>query len=282
MQLQSTYLLLMFQKYYLSRFIHLMFCIAGLIYFTYTSAAIIPDWLYIAVISAGTWVYYNLHRIITTAKRAGDKISWKDPSVLLYLVLLILLFLISVLHFMDIHYFFWISFASLVSLFYLYPIHSEKLTLRNVPYIKTGLIALVFTIVTLVIPLWGKGFEIVEILLLAISRLFFISTLCLIFDIGDIQDDRTKGLKTFPLTLGPVRTVFLALFLLILTFLIEAYSTYNFTIDVKGMFALTVTYGVTAFLVLKANPSRSDVYFLFFTDGMMLLPAILYTILAYS
>ena len=269
----------MFQKYYLNRFIHLMFCTAGLIYFTYKSAVILPDWIYIGIISIGTLVYYNLHRIITSSKRAGTQILLKNPSVFIYPAVLILLFLISVLHFTDIQYCILISFASLISFLYLYPISSEKFNLRDVPYIKTGLIALVFTIVTMVIPLLGKGFESFEILLLSISRLFFISTLCLIFDIGDIPDDRTKGLKTLPITLGPVRTVFLALFLLALSFMIEAYSTYNFIIDVKGMFALAVTYGITALLVLKANPVRSDTYFLFITDGMMLLPAIVYTIL---
>jgi 4-hydroxybenzoate polyprenyltransferase len=272
----------MFHKYYLGRFFHLMFCTAGLLYFTYTSAAIAPDWIYIAIISVGTWGYYNLHRMITTAKSIGGRISWKDPFFIIHSVFLILLFMLSVLHFTEIEYFFWISFACFISLLYLYPVYSQKFSLRNVPYIKAGLIALVFTIVTLVIPLWGKGFETVEILLLAISRLFFISTLCLIFDIGDMQDDRTKGLKTLPLSLGSVRTVLLALFLLTLTFLIEAYSAYNFIIDIKGMFALAVTYGFTALLVLKANPDRSDVYFLFFTDGMMLLPAILYIILGQS
>lgn len=264
--------------YYLKRFIHLAFSVGALVYFSYAAMSTAIEWNYIAGAVFGTFAYYNLHSrllYVRIQNMAGSPFS--DKAILLYLSLLIFSFIYLTIGFKDCIHFLWLLSAGFLSAAYLLPLFFRGSRLKMLPYLKIFIIASVFTIVSSIIPLVGKGFDFTELTGLAFSRFLFIVALCLIFDIGDMSDDMKAGIRTFPVELGIKRTKIIAWLCIIIAFWIEAFYTYSFLIDVTAMIALSITYMITIVLIARATPERSVGYFLFLTDGMMLLPAILYS-----
>ena len=153
-----------------------------------------------------------------------------------------------------------------VSIWYTVPA-GRFLRLKDVPYIKTFVVAAVWTLVTAWLPVWRPGMVISAPLVAHLAtRFLFLLAITLPFDYRDGERDRAAGVKTLPQLLGTTGTRTFCLVLLAM--FVVAHSVY----DPSGLFVPNaLTAAVTAAVLIALNPARSDVYYAVGVDGTMML-----------
>ena len=227
-------------------------------------------------ISCATFSVYNFQRIYKFKKDhffQKETFNWLQAHFRLIkisaLIFAILAFVLSVYLVKDVFANVWLFILSvLVSIFYVVPIFGKRL--REIPVVKSALIAVVWTSVLLLIP-WlneGKDPMVVQDELTAFCC-FFIA-ISIPFDIRDLEQDRLQH-KTLPLLLGTTISKILSILLLGVFCLIIA----NINQEIgKSLLFVCVTV-ITALLILFTNSTRS-IYFFAAIDGTMVLIGLVY------
>lgn len=227
-------------------------------------------------ISLATFSVYNLQRIYkfknqTTLQTETydwlkERINWMKPIGIICGILALML---SAYLVMDILSNGWLFLLTVfVSIFYVVPFFGKRL--REIPFLKTFLIAVVWTCVLFYIP-WlneGRKTELVQNELTAFFFLF--SALTIPFDIRDMEQDRIQH-KTLPLLFGVTVSKVVALALLAVFYLIIA----NINQEIwKNLLFGSITL-LASLLVLFTNSTRS-IYFFAALDGTMVLIGLVY------
>lgn len=155
-----------------------------------------------------------------------------------------------------------------VSIFYVVPFFGKRL--REIPFLKTFLIAVVWTSVLFYIP-WlneGRKTEVVQVELTAFFFLF--AALTIPFDIRDMERDRLQH-TTLALYLGvTISKLVSVVFLVVFYFIIV---NINQEIGKNVLFGIIVL--LISLLVLFTNSKRS-IYFFAALDGTMVLIGLVY------
>lgn len=147
--------------------------------------------------------------------------------------------------------------------------------LRSIAGLKAGVIAFVWTAVTCIYPLLLHALprHDLDILfygyhgLLMAQRFFFILPLCIIFNVRDMEADKTAGVRTLPLAYGIKATKIICLVSL---FLFTAFLRFLFG---KIEIALIISAIVAAIFILRTSKSSSEYFYSLWIDGMILLQA---------
>lgn len=155
-----------------------------------------------------------------------------------------------------------------LSLGYVIPfLGKRKLRLRDINFIKIFLIAIVWAYVTVLLPLLELGLEWKDMYnVMILERIIFIFVITLPFDMRDWEIDKLNGVRTIPAVLGIQKTVYLAMFLLLIWIGIVG-IIYNFNIALP----LAISGLVVGILIYKAPQQTEDYYFTALMDGTMLL-----------
>ena len=144
----------------------------------------------------------------------------------------------------------------------------EKQNLRSVGGIKIYVIALVWTGVTVFIPLINNGVNISEeVYLTALQRFVFVIVLTLPFEIRDLRFDSLK-LATIPQKIGERLTKIIGLILLMIFYALEFFKTEVF---LKGHLVLLLITLITFFLLVKAKVNQGKYYSGFWVEGIPIL-----------
>jgi 4-hydroxybenzoate polyprenyltransferase len=160
------------------------------------------------------------------------------------------------------------------------PFKGQLLRLRDIPGIKIFLISLVLGLTTVLLPLLEhsrlRDLERPEILFMFIRRMLFIFAITLPFDIRDMDYDAANGTRTIPVKLGVDRAKLLAV-LALAVFVLLAILQYFLLpgTNVWYVFALGISGGISALLVMLTQKGKSEFFFSFFMEGMMLLQCLL-------
>jgi hypothetical protein len=156
--------------------------------------------------------------------------------------------------------------AGVISLLYFLPFSN----LRSIPFLKSFIIGLVWTLISVVAPLGLNDISNAKINF-AIGQLLFITALCVLFNIRDVQQDITSNTYTIPVLYG-VNVAKIFTFVLLGGFLLACYFT-----DEGGKFMLvsTITFLGSCGFTLAASPQRHNFYYLLGVDGLILLQSIL-------
>ncbi|KAA1245588.1 hypothetical protein [Aquimarina sp. RZ0] len=145
----------------------------------------------------------------------------------------------------------------LLTLFYVIPIFPNKKNLRSVAGIKIFIIGLVWTGVTVLIPiLYKEGIVSFNIIIEAIQRFLFVVVLMLPFEIRDLQYDE-ETLETIPQKIGITKTkVFGSIILLVFLLLAVVKDSLSAT-------EILSTVGVTliSLLFLWGTDKKQSEYF---------------------
>lgn len=153
-------------------------------------------------------------------------------------------------------------------------LNQHKIGLRNIPGIKLFLIALVWSISCVLLPIveLERSHQInvssAETLLLVAKRFLFIAAITVPFDIRDLFQDKLYALKTIPVMLGERKAYIFCQFLLVgylALLLIFRQASYG------DVIATTLTMVLTGWLIFKSNIQKNEYYYFFFLDGTMLL-----------
>jgi 4-hydroxybenzoate polyprenyltransferase len=169
-------------------------------------------------------------------------------------------------------------FLSVLSFCYSLPIFTvgeQKFGLRNIPGLKTFLIALVWTMSCVLLPvLEAQDLHLADIsmrdtTLMIAKRFLFIFALAIPFDIRDLFNDRQAGLKTIPVAWGEKNAYLFCQFLLagyiVLLFL---FRNNGFSLDFWG---LTTTALLMGWLIFKSKWEKDEYYYFFYMDGVLIL-----------
>lgn len=172
-------------------------------------------------------------------------------------------------------------FLGIISISYNLPIftlHDRKFGLRNIPGIKLFLIATVWSLSTVLLPILeieriaGLSVTSRETVLLVAKRFLLIAAITIPFDIRDLFEDRSSALKTIPVMLGEKKAYIFCQALLagylILLFL------FNTDLDASFL-ALTVTALLAGWLILRSDFVKNEYYYFLYLDGILILQYLL-------
>lgn len=160
-----------------------------------------------------------------------------------------------------------------LTLFYAVPVFSRKRNLRSLRGLKIFIVAIVWSGVTVLLPLFQKGDMITwDVWMIFIQRFLFVVTITLPFEIRDVQFD-SEALGTIPQRIGKKRTQLLGalflLFLLCIEFLKDAFS-YDMTIKTLCICM------ITSIGIYLSNEKQSRYFASFWIESLPLVWLLLY------
>lgn len=212
------------------------------------------------IIGLATFMAYNIVQIMPLFKRSpiSERGQWifrhrKPLWTCIGICLLLITVLSQFLILEDI-----VNFAHLLLLSLLYEGTVTKKGLRSIPFLKPFLISYVWAM-SCAFPVFGFYAN-----LATVECFFFIFSLCLLFDLRDIQDDSRQGIKTFATSYGTgVTKVLSTSSFLIALLLVLSFSSVSYIL--LGVFSSA---GILA--IYKSAKNTSDLYYLYVVDGLIL------------
>ncbi len=221
---------------------------------------------------------YQFYFIITPnpgfASKSRELWFWKNKRVLVWLWGIEFVAFSCTLFFISLSQIFVLSLCAAIGLLYFGVNAFGYLTeynFRSRMYLKVTSIALVWVLATVVfvlLPIQGL-FWISAPPLLAV-RFVFIATLCLMFDLRDIEVDTLHDLQTIPSYYGISRTKSIIIGLLgLYTFL----GTWFFG-SVTSIFLFPTIFLGSILLLHFRKQFSHELYYLVLIDGLMLLPSV--------
>ena len=166
--------------------------------------------------------------------------------------------------------------AGLFALLYslpLWQINNKKRNLRQIPGLKLFLIAFVWALSCVALPIAGLSAEGIRIpltdqALLFIKRFLFIAAITLPFDIRDLLPDKQYGLKTIPVLLGEQGAYRLCLLLLSAYLVLLFIFNQNTSQSTPGLVIVTL---FTAWLIFRSRWKKNEYYYFLCLDGTLIL-----------
>jgi len=240
---------------------------------------------YLVVIFLATLSDYNLHRFIAVKNnpkaRHVEKLLWavKYLQLLKILILTSSTGLVISLFFIRIEILFVLLPLALLSFLYSIPFPGnlkKPFQLLGIPGMKTLLIALVWTAVTVFLPVIQSGTPVnqASVLLIFAERFTFIFAIAIPFDIRDIKADALAGMKTIPATFGEKQALLVCNSSMIISFMIA-----SFHYLLQNMAFIFIAYFVSVGLTLVFINSRKikgyPLYYHGILDGSILLHGLL-------
>ena len=139
--------------------------------------------------------------------------------------------------------------------------------LRSISGVKIYIIALVWSGVTVLLPLVNNKVVLsADVWILLLQQFIFVIVLMLPFEIRDLRYDSLK-LSTIPQRIGMKRTKLIGVFLLILFFLLEFFKD---EIDSRFTWIRLVITIITGVFLVFANEKRSKYYSSFWVESIPL------------
>lgn len=159
-----------------------------------------------------------------------------------------------------------------ITFLYSFPFYNYgnvKIRLRDFPFIKIFLIALIWALVCVILPAAESEFQMANANLwkLFIAHFLFIFAITIPFDIRDLEYDRSVDVKTIPLVFGVGKSLIISIAMLITATIIYL----SFDLNFNARFATTITMFISSIFILNAYERKHDLYYLFWMDGLMFL-----------
>ena len=182
------------------------------------------------------------------------------------------------------YFFFFLSFQNqllvaipaILALGYVLPFVRGERRLRDFDYIKIFLIAIVWAVITVIMPIFENTRHLsLSHFMLFLERAIFIFAITLPFDIRDLKVDAHIAVKTIPSRIGINKTKTLAGICFLMAFLL---AIGNFGLELyieKVLLALFISYLSSFLLVLYSDRVEDDYFFTGMMDGTMIIQFLL-------
>jgi 4-hydroxybenzoate polyprenyltransferase len=255
---------------------------------TYHLLKVPADKYVLAFIFFATIGLYNFSMLLSKPKKPENspfkRVRWifSHHRMIISITLISLLCLVPLfLLYLSIESKLLMLFTGLVAVGYNIPfltLNNQNIGLRNIPGIKLFLIAMVWAVSCVLLPIMelqhSNQLNIApgDTLLLVFKRFLFVAAITVPFDIRDLFQDKLYALKTIPVMLGEKRAYIFCQFLLLgylLLLLLFRQATY------PDIAAVVVNLAVTGWLIFKSNIKKNEYYYFFYLDGTMLLQYLL-------
>jgi 4-hydroxybenzoate polyprenyltransferase len=235
---------------------------------------------YFFIVFFSTLVAYNLKAVNPLKNFKGsqdsEKISWskENLSFILWLLLVSAILLVIGILFLNMDTVLLLLPLGLLSLGYSWPVKigKRKRALRELPFVKTLMVAFVWTIVVAFIPYVESQNIVSADSERIIGDFMFLFALALLFDIKDIESDKANSIKTIPLLIGVNGTKMLSLSIIFLRILYLILSGMMFR-ELVPEILITL---LCAVLILKyINKQTTEYFYMVYVDGLILLKSFL-------
>lgn len=242
-----------------------------------------PSFSFAILNFAAAFFLYNLQRVYqSTLPTTDHRLHWyrKNKKWIFTLAILFVFGFWEVVWSIFMTYregIFVYSICAFLSLLYFLP----PLSLRKVKFVKQFAIAFVWVTVCIVIPFMFHYNEFTGIRaftkdewLYVISQFCFIAALCIPFDIRDYVKDKEEGTQSFPVSIGIKNSKRVAIGLMLIYFILSFFIEVRSLIVIRGLIFL-----VTVIVITQANEKRHPYYFVYLTDGIIILQTLLLYVL---
>lgn len=269
------------------------FCAVAQALVTYYLLKVPADNYVLAFVFFSTLLVYNLSMLLSKPeepqKSAFRRVRWifSHHRFIISITLIATLCLVPLaLLYLSFQAKLLMGFTGLIALAYNLPflsLNQKKIGLRNIPGIKLFLIALVWSVSCVVLPIielennYGISVSLGETLLLTTKRFLFICAITIPFDIRDLYQDKLYELKTIPVVFGEKKAWMICLAMLLGYLALLIFFTRSINADVLGI-ALTIS--LTGWLIFKSGLKKNEYYYFLFLDGTMLLQWLILALIA--
>jgi len=217
-----------------------------------------------------TFILYNTQQLFLgyiSLKDLASRKKWAEKNkILLQLVFLVGIAELYPLYKSSWQFLFIYVVAGLISLLYFLPFFN----LRSVPFLKSFIIGMVWVLVCVGAPL--NISEVSPLLMwFCIAQLFFITALCVLFNIRDLEQDKISGAYTVPVLYG-TRIAKIFTLVLLAGYLLASYLAEP---GLKFMAVSLGTFLLSCFFTIRSFPKNHPFYYLFGVDGIILLQSVL-------
>lgn len=149
--------------------------------------------------------------------------------------------------------------------------------LRQISGLKIYIIAFVWSVVTVIIPVLNYEYPINnDVIMSTIQRFFIVIVLMLPFEIRDLNYD-TLRLATIPQKIGIKRTKAVGILLLLIVFLLEFFKD---NLSLRYLWSILIFTSLTACFLLFAKKEQTKYYSAFWVEGLPLVWLVILLILA--
>ena len=154
-------------------------------------------------------------------------------------------------------------------------INSKKVGLRNFPYIKIFLIAIVWSMVITALP-YFNSYDISQwknsnFLLLLLEQFLFIIAITLPFDVRDLKYDIEAKMKTIPIAIGVKKTIILAELLLLAFIGLKYYQYCLHQISLNQLISFAVVIFLSGVSLSFTRTKRAELFYSGIIEGTMIL-----------
>jgi hypothetical protein len=256
--------------FYLNASVHVAWAAVSFTLITCYEFAIKPDislnlFVFFATISAYNFVKYF------GADRAHFKVRTSNLNLIFWSSLGSFILASSIIIFLDIEAIALIIVSGVVTWFYAFPKSPFRLlskdigNLRMIPGLKVYLVALVWSLITFLLPLVVNGDELTPSILISfVQRFLILVVIILPFEIRDLQFDSLK-LQTIPQKIG-VRNTKLAGFLLIaLIAILEFFKQEDATIYRLSLLSVLM---ISAVFLFFSRKNSNQLYTSFWVESI--------------
>lgn len=222
-----------------------------------------------------TLAVYNFQRFVKVNQgMATDWKSWvkRHLAVVLFLIfsgLFISGFSLFSIFQMNSPALLYLSIAIIISIFYVVRIKDRNL--RSIPYLKIYLIALVWVVVTMFIPLINEQQINSDTLYFSLIHIIYFVAVTIPFDIRDLPYDDSEQ-KTIPQMIGEKNAVFVSGILLFVFYVLALVLMGNLVTN--PLFHTTVS--IQMIFLVKMHIKRDELYTTILIDGSIILLGLAY------
>ena len=229
-------------------------------------------------ITMATYLLYNFHRFsfriniyeVKKIKLFDDDIIFSSIEKVCYIIASAVL--IGSLFFLKQQIFLFLVPLVLLTLSYSIPfikLNNKRITLAEIPFVKTPVLALVWGISTTVIPLIEQNINLSSsfIGLQVLSRTLFVFALCIPFEIRDIVQDKSKNIRTLPVIHGIKVTKIIGVFIVVLEIFMHHLMP---EISLSSVIALDISSLVALIWIIHRKQTNGVYFYKFLVDGTML------------
>jgi 4-hydroxybenzoate polyprenyltransferase len=242
-------------------------------------------WLQVLLVFFSTLTVYNFSVLSLNLSITGNdrpsRISFTGERLNLTLISISVPAILLLLPSCNFQQAFIFLLVSLMALLYMMPVTINRQQLPAVRrhwLVKNILLALIWAVATVIIPLSGNsaiGWE-TETGWMLVRNFFFIYALTVIYDLRDLNTDSREGMKTLAMVAGKQGARIIALLALIIV-VVLAFADESTGSGIR--WSLTLSSLAAALVVIMSGPPRERSFYTWAVDGMMALQAILVIIL---
>ena len=238
----------------------------------------IPNNYYLGFVFGGTLCSYNFHSLLNLKiDKSSPKLNWGLQFKVIQVVFMISGLMTAGFCFLQVDLLrSWLLFSILITFLYSAPLLEFPFfrNLKRIAVGKTAFLAFAWTFITCLLPLLFHSPDLkFKELLYVFSRFYFIYSICILFDYRDKENDKELGIVSLVTNLSERGIKFLFFASLMISIASAVPMLRGYSIGFYIAFILPVLILTTTFHL--SIRTRSDYWYYFLLDGMMMLSGLL-------